>query len=476
MTLHKNVIAFAVTSLLACGVFAGAAQAAEPALPKDLPAYAPDKPLPVPRIEKKTLANGLEVWVVPRNGVPRVDYVLAARNAGLAADAADASGFASLLAGLLTEGTARRDSRAVAEAAQGFGGSLSASASNDGISVYADALSSHAGSMLDLLAEVVRTPAFPDNEVKLAQANAAQQLKAAEAQPSFRANRAMLSAIYGDHPYARTQLSEAGIAALNPARLRSEHARRFHPERSLLVITGRVTPAEGFAMAQKAFGDWKGTGAGVAETPAAPRQAQPRFVLLQRDGSVQSTLRIGRPALAATDPDYVAMQFTRILLGGGFSSRVNLNLREEKGYTYGAGVKLSASRAGGDVVANADVRNDVTGASLKEFFHEFDRLRNEAVTDKDMEDTKRFIAGDYVISNQLQGAVAATLAKNWLNGLPPEFLGQYVPTLRALDAAKVQAVARQYFDPKQQSIVVVGDGKAVADQLKPYGHFQLQSK
>ncbi|MGS1080001.1 M16 family metallopeptidase [Pseudoxanthomonas beigongshangi] len=471
MSLHKTAIALALTTL-----FAGAAHAAEPVLPKDLPPYAPDKPLPVPQIEKKTLANGLEVWVVPRDGIPRVDYVLAVRNAGLAADAANASGFASLFAGLLTEGTARRDSRAIAETAQSHGGSIGAGASNDGVTVYADALASQAAPMLDLLAEVVREPTFPENEVKLAQANAAQQLKANEAQPSFRANRAMLAAVYGDHPYARTQLSEAGIAALATPALRAEHARRFHPDRSLLVITGRVTPAQGFAMAEKAFGNWKGSGGEVADTAAAPRTATPKFVLLQRDGSVQSTLRIGQPALAATDPDYVPLQLTRILLGGGFSSRVNLNLREEKGYTYGAGTRLSASRAGGDLVSQADVRNEVTGASLKEFFGEFDRMRNEPVPAKELDDTKRYIAGDYVLSNQLQGAVAGTLAKNWLIGLPSDFLGQYVPRLRQIDAAKVQAVAKQYFDPKQQSIIVVGDGKAIAEQLKPYGAFQTSQK
>ncbi|HVK51454.1 MAG TPA: pitrilysin family protein [Pseudoxanthomonas sp.] len=471
MTIHKSLIAFAVSALLAT-----AAQAAEPVLPKDLPPYAPDKPLPVPQIEKKTLANGLEVWVVPRSGIPRVDYVLAVRNAGLAADRADASGYASLLAGLLTEGTDKRDSRAVAETAQGYGGSISAAASNDGISVYADALASHADGMLGLLAEVVRSPSFPENEVKLAQANAAQQLKASEAQPSFRANRAMLAALYGDHPYARTALSEGGIAALASSSLRSEHARRFHPDRSLLVITGKVTPAQGFAMAEKAFADWKASGPDAADTPAAPRQATPRFVLLQREGSVQSTVRIGRPALAATDADYLPLQLTRILLGGGFSSRVNLNLREEKGYTYGAGVRLGAARAGGELIGQADVRNEVTGASLKEFFHEYTRLGSEPVPAKELEDTKRYIAGDYVISNQLQGAVAASLAKNWLIGLPSEFLGQFVPRLRAVDGAKVQSVAKQYFQPKDQSIVVVGDSKAIAEQLKAYGEFQVQAK
>lgn len=472
MNMHKTLLAIAISLLFSSTAMAGAGAV----LPKDLPPFAPDKPLPVPQIEKKTLANGLEIWVVPRDGMPRVDYVLAMRNAGLAADAADAPGFASLFAGLLSEGTAKRDSKAIAETAQGYGGSVGASASNDGVTVYADALASNATAMLELLAEIARQPSFPDNEVKLAQANAAQQLKANEAQPAFKASRALLSVVYGDHPYARTQLAESTIAALKPDTLRAEHARRFHPDRALLVVTGRLAPGEAFAQAEKAFGDWKASGAEAPDTPAARGDAKPEFVMIQRDGSVQSTLRIGRPAIASTSPDYVPMQLAGTVLGGGFSSRVNLNLREEKGYTYGAGAGLSAARAGGNIVAQADVRNEVTGASLKEFFYEFNRLGTEPVSAQELDDTKRYVAGGYLISNQMQGAVAATLARNWLVGLPSEFLGQYVPKIRAVDAAQVQAMAKKYYAPQDQSIIVVGDGKAIAEQLKPYGTFETRQK
>ena len=472
MIMHKTLVAIAISALFSGVAMAGAGVV----LPKELPPYAPDKPLPVPQIEKKTLANGLEVWVVPRDGLPRVDYVLAVRNAGLAADAANAPGFAGLFAGLLSEGTARRDSKAIAETAQGYGGSVGASASNDGVTVYADALSSNAAPMLELLAEIVRQPSFPDNEVKLAQANAEQQLKANEAQPAFKASRALLAAIYGEHPYSRTQLAESTIAALTPVALRAEHARRFHPDRALLVVTGRVEPAEAFAQAEKAFGDWKASDAEAPDTPASRAEAKPQFVMIQRDGSVQSTLRIGRPAIAATNADYVPMQLASTVLGGGFSSRVNLNLREEKGYTYGAGAGLSAARVGGNVVAQADVRNEVTGASLKEFFYEFTRLGTEPVSAQELDDTKRYVAGGYLISNQMQGAVASTLAKNWLVGLPSEFLGEYVPKIRAVDAAQVQAMAKKYYSPKDQSIIVVGDGKAIAEQLKPYGTFEARAK
>ncbi|WP_202842875.1 M16 family metallopeptidase [Luteimonas saliphila] len=468
MKTSMKLLALALCSALSGALFA--APAAD--LPKDLPPYGADKPLPIAQIEKRTLGNGLEVWVVPRDGMPRVDYVLAVRNAGFAADAADSPGFASLFAGLLAEGTAQRDSRAIAETAQSFGGSVGASASNDGVMVYADALTSHAAPMLALMAEIVRTPSFPGSEVRLAQANALQALKAAEAQPSFKATRALLAATYGDHPYARVQQTEASITGVTPAALREAHALRFHPDRALLVVTGRIAPAEAFRLAEAAFGDWKAGGAEAPDTPAAPRNAAPSRVLIQRDGSVQSTLRIGRPAIPATDPDYVPAILAGTVLGGGFSSRVNQNLREDKGYTYGASAGFAPSRAGGRVQAGADVRNEVTGASLKEFFSEFERLANEPVPEQELLDTKRYVAGGYLISNQLQGAVAATLASNWLVGLPSDFLASYVPRIREVKAEQVQAIARKYFNPKDQSIVVVGDGPAIAEQLEPYGEFK----
>ena len=468
MKTTPTLLALTLSLALSGTAFAGPAAP----LPKDLPPYAPDKPLPVPQIEKKTLGNGLEVWVVPRDGMPRVDYVLAVRNAGFAADDAATPGFASLLAGLLSEGTAARDSRAIAEAAQGFGGGIGASTANDGITLSAYALTSHAAPMLSLMAEVARTPAFPENEVRLAQANALQGLKAAEAQPSFRATRALLSATYGDHPYARVQQTEASIAAVTPAMLREQHALRFHPDRALLVMTGRIDPAEAFALAERAFGDWNPVGEEAPDTPAARRSAAPSHVLLQRDGSVQSTVRIGRPAIAATDPDYVPAILAGTVLGGGFSSRVNQNLREDKGYTYGASAGFSPARVGGRIQAGADVRNEVTGASLAEFFHEFRRLGNEPVPAEELEDTKRYVAGGYLIGNQLQASVAGTLASNWLVGLPPEFMASYVPRIREVSAAQVQAIGRKYFDPTQQSIVVVGDADAIADQLAPYGEFK----
>ncbi|MEO8160348.1 MAG: insulinase family protein, partial [Arenimonas sp.] len=288
-----NLLMVALLSALAMSspAFAGAGAV----LPADLPAYGQDKPIPVPDIVKKTLSNGMEVWVVQRDGLPRVDYVLALRGAGLAADDSGHPGFASLLAGLLSEGTEKRDSRAIAETAQGLGGGVGAGAGIDGITVSANALASNAGPMLQLLAEIARQPAFPDKEVALAKANALQSLKVSEAQPGFRAERALGQAVYGAHPYGHTQPSETSIEASTRVMLRAEHARRFRPERALLVIAGRIEPAQALKIAEAAFGNWQGQGAALADIAAPAASAKAARLLLERPGSVQSTLRLGRP-------------------------------------------------------------------------------------------------------------------------------------------------------------------------------------
>ncbi|MCC2962233.1 insulinase family protein [Massilia sp. IC2-278] len=471
--MKKLMLTLAVAMAFTPAAFAADAPAAKPS---PMPAYGKDKPIPTPKIAKKTLANGMTVWVVPRDGLPRVDFVLAVRGAGLAADDKAHPGFASLLAGMLNEGTAKRDSRAIAEAAQGMGGSVAASPANDGILVSANALTSHAADMMSLLAEVTRAPSFPAKEVDLAKANALQALRVSETTPRFRAERAINQAVYGEHPYGHTEPTVDSITSVTQDMLRAEHAKRFRPDRALLVITGRLDEAEAMKLAQAAFGDWKAQGPALAETAPAAANAKPARILLQRGGSVQSTIRIGGPGIAASAGEQVPLRLASTILGGGFSSRVNINLREEKGYTYGASAGARMSRAGGAIVGGADVRNEVTGAALTEYFNEYKRIGSEAVPADEMTMNKRYVAGGYLISNQLQRAVAATLAQNWLVGLPPEFLGQYVPLIEKVTPAQVRAVSAKYFAPEKQSIVVVGDPAAVGKQLKQFGKFTVTDK
>jgi predicted Zn-dependent peptidase len=477
--MKKLMLVSAISMAFASSAITGQAFAADAkpaATPAGMPAYAKDKPLPTPTIARKTLANGLQVWVVPRNGVPRVDLVLAVRGAGYIADDAAHPGFANMMAGLLNEGTAKHDSRAIAELAQGLGGSVGGFASADGISVQASGLASQAGPTMQLLAEVARTPSFPAKEVALAKANALQALRVQETQPRFRADRALNRALFGEHPYGHTTPTVEAINSADEAMLKAEHAKRFRPDQALLVITGRIKEAEAMKLAQQAFGDWKAEGPAPAAPVKAPGATKPVHVLLERPGSVQSTIRVGGSGIAATAADQVPLRLASTVLGGGFSSRVNINLREEKGYTYGASAGARMMREAGSIVGGADVRNEVTGAALTEYFNEYKRIGSELVSPQEMEMHKRYVAGSYVLSNQMQRAVAATLASNWLVGLPAEYLVQYVPMIQKVTPEQVRDVSKKYFAPENQSIVVVGDSKAVGEQLKTFGDFTVTDK
>jgi zinc protease len=470
--MKKLMLAMSISLLFAPAAFAAADTKAANAMP----AFGKDKSIPAPQIVKKMLANGLEIWVLPRNGVPRVDYVLAVRDAGYVADDAKHPGTARLMAGLFNEGTAKRDSKAIAEAAQSLGGVVGGNAGVDGITISANALASSAGPMMALMAEVVRQPSFPAKEVALTKANALQELKVSEAQPGYRAERAMSKAIFGDHPYASTTPTADAINSINEEYLRAEHAKRVRPERSLLVITGRISAKEAIKLAEASFGDWKGVGAAAPESKPAPATAKPVRLLLERPGSVQSTIRLGAAGIPASTEDYVPLRLASTIIGGGFSSRVNTNLREEKGYTYGASAGARNYRHGGSINGGADVRNEVTGASLKEYFNEYKRLGTELVSDAEMLMNKRYVAGGYLLTNQMQGAVATTLANNWLIGLPSDFLGKFVPMIQKVSAEQVRDMGKKYFAPELQTIVVVGDKAAITEQLKTYGDYTVTEK
>jgi len=302
-----------------------------------------------------------------------------------------------------------------------------------------------------------------------------QALKAAEAEPDYQAGRALDEVVYGDHPYARTRATEASIAATDRAALVAAHRVRFRPDRALLVVAGPVDAERGFALARKAFGGWKGVGEPIADTPPTVLDPPLQRVLIERAGSVQSAVRLGRPAFAAGSGDEIAAAIANAVAGGDFSSRLSQVLREEKGYTYGAYSGFGTNRAGGAFVAEADVRNEVTGAALGEFHTQLQSLVDTPIGDAELERAKRATAGRYLFRNQLQGAVAASLANNWLLGRPPEYLGEFVGRTNQVSAKQVQAIARKYFDPGKLSVVIVGD-KAVAGQLKAFGEFAPQAK
>jgi predicted Zn-dependent peptidase len=437
-------------------------------LPRELPPFGEDKPLPVPSIAQSKLPNGLTVWVVARPGFPRAAAVLVVRG-GSAADPKDAEGISELLADTLKEGTALRTSRQIAEELQAVGGDFGAEAAADAIYVTVSGLGSGAPKLVEVLADVAKSASFPAAEVELAKGNALQGLMARESTPEFLGQKALGNAIYGDHPYHVTAPSKETLSAATPALLKQEHARRFRPERALLVVVGNVDSAAVSTAVTRFFGPWKGTGEAPAATPASPGASARRILVVSRPGSVQSLILMGRPAATVTDPDYFPLLVANTICAGSFGSRLVENIREDKGYTYSPRGGVSAREKGGLLTVRADVRNEVTAAALLEMFYEFDRMGATPPSAEEMSRAKRYQAGLYLLRNQIQGAVARTLATNWVNGLPPEALGEFVTKVNAVTPEQVRAAGRSFYPSVTQTVVVVGDEAKARAELAQFG-------
>lgn len=468
MTSFKTLAVLAACASLGIGA---PVAAAELQLPKDLPPYGADKPVPVPKIDEHTLANGMTLWIVAdAEGAPKANFVLAVRG-GSAHDPRALNGLSAVLAGTIDEGTKSRTAIQIAQELQSLGASLGAGAGQEGTTVSASGLSANAGRILELLADVARNPTFPDAEVDLAKMNALQGLKAAQAQPDYQAGVEFDKAVFGDHPYGTGEPTEASIMAVTPQSLRDLHARRFRPDRALLVVTGRIDAGAILRVAKEAFGNWQPTGSPEPEIPAAPTATAPKLVFVPRANSVQSSIRLGRPSFAARDPQIYKADVAESILGGGLGGRLFQNLREDKGYTYGAYASFGVDRNGGSFGAEADVRNEVTAAAITEMNKELRRMIDAPVGAAELERSKRYLAGVYLYRNQLRGAVARSLSGLWIDGRAPEDLGQYTERVKAVTAADVQDVARRYFSPQDQSVIVVGD-PSVAEQIKALGEFK----
>jgi zinc protease len=462
----RKTIAIAALVIVAC--LTAPAQKQQP-LPKDLPPYGALKPFTPPAVQASKLPNGLTIWLVPEPGFPKVAFAVAVRG-GLAADPADRPGLADLLADVLPQGTKTRSSRQIAEEMQGAGGDLSASARADSMFVQAEVLASHTESGLAVLADVLQNAAFPQDEFEIARSNAADNLRAQEAEPGFLANRALYKAVFGDHPYATISPTQASLAALTPADLRREYARRYRPDQALLVCVGDFDPVRMKAAIESSLGKWAApAGEGVAAPPAPPATSPHAMFTLARPGSVQTTLVLAALGPSRSSPDYAAVRVANAVFGGMFGSRMTRNIREDKGYSYSPYSYVQTRQSVGLVIAQADVRNVVTGASLNEMTYELNRMATTEPTDDELNTAHRFLVGNRAISLQSRASVASQLAALWVDNLPPDELGRESERFEKVTAKDVAEVGRKYFPAERATVVAVGEQQAIDSQLKLFG-------
>lgn len=435
------------------------------------------RPFTFPAVERGRLSGGLPVLLVHLPGRPLVSAALLLPM-GAVDEPAEVGGATVLAARSLLEGTRRRDAIALVEASERLGASLRAEAGWDSTVVGVDVPAERLAAALELLAEVVREPAFPAHEVERLRDQRLNDLLQARADPARRAEEAYLATIYDPaSPYARPAggLRDT-VAGIDADVVATAFASWCTVQRSALVVGGDLTGLDLPAILEPLLGDLAPT------TPAAARPAptdaglpdRPVVRIVHRAGSVQSELRVGHRGVPRSTPDYHALSVMSAILGGLFNSRLNMKLREEKGYTYGAGAGFDLRRYAGPFTARAAVNTEATAPALADLVAELRRVREELPTDAELRAARDYLVGVFPLRFETPGPVVSAVGGLVTYELPDDELERYRPATEAVTASDVLAAARAHIDLERLAIVLVGDADVVAGDVEALGLGEME--
>ena len=427
------------------------------------------RPLNLPKITEKKLANGLTVVLAPLPNVPKVTALLTFRSATTATDRAAHPGIAQIAASVANEGTDTRTSKQIKEELRSIGGSLSLFSDADSTTMNASTLSEFSARLFELMSDVAQHPSYPESEVKLAQENTIQQIRAGRADPGFLVNERFQKAVFGDHPYSFVVPDEKSISALTRADLRAFVTKYYIPNAAHLIVVGDIDPDKTFAEIVKAFGSWKSGTVPPDDNPPVPKRDKRQIYFVNRPGSIQSAMYIGNVSIPRKDKDYFAIRTASTIYGGSFYSRLTRNIRETKGYTYSPFSSSNTQAKTGSFLAGAFVRNEVTGPTLLEIFYELDRMRVLPVTDEELSAAKEYSNGNFSVELASQQGLAGRINTVYTYDLDKNFINDFRPKVEGLTAADIQKAAAKYFDTYRAAIVIVGDWEKVKDQVIPFG-------
>ena len=438
----------------------------------ELNRQSPPKPLDpvpfnIPKAISRKLDNGLRVVVFEDERLPLVSFRLAFMSGDMN-DPQDSIGLTSAMASMLSEGTENYSSAALAEKIERLGANISANSSEDFTLVSASTLALYSSEILALMAEMIFKPTFPENELDLYKRNTIENLKFQRSQPGFLANEQVSRMIYGEHPYARVSPAADDIEKLTREQLAGFHEKVLIPNNAVLIVVGDVELDSLMGEIEDHFGDWQNGVPDENELPGLSPLDAAKLTIVDRPGSAQSNIVLANLGIKRNHPDYFPVLVMNQVLGAGASSRVFMNLREEKGYTYGAYTRLDAKRMAGDFSATAEVRTSVTGESLKEFYYELNRIRDEAVSDEELDDAKNFLTGVFPIRAETQEGLTNLIVSQELYGLADDYLQTYREHVSAVTPEDVRRVANEYIHPDRMAMVIVGDAGEILGQASGY--------
>jgi len=437
-----------------------------------VPELATEREVRWPKRSKSKLANGLKIILLESHTIPKFHGELYFRS-GNAAAASRGTALAEMAATMVRTGTTKHSSRELEELLRGLGADLSVSAGQDNSAISFAGLSDHAEPLLQLVDELAREATFPTAEFERERRQKLEEVKLERTQPGYLAGERLRKILFGNHPYAQISPTEEQVAAYTRDELQSVYRDFYTPENAVLILVGDFDSAAMQQSAEKVFGDWSGKKPDVSENPEPPVPKGKRVYLVDLPGSVQTQIVCGCHAITRKNPDWIRLGLTNSLYGGAFNSRLVMNIREDKGYTYSPRSGVNALRQCGYFSVSAAVRNDVVAASLTEIFYELDKLRSLPVPEPELLDAQNYLTGVFSMGLATQSGLLSQISTLALNDLPDDYLETYREKVRALKPEDVLAAARKYFDSPNMQIVVVGDRKHIESQAALFGELEI---
>ncbi len=426
------------------------------------------RPLDFPAYQLRTLPNGLQVVVVPHHEQPSVSFRMIVK-AGALQEPGDRPGVASFVAALLNQGTTTRTASQIADTIDSAGGLLGVGSGNEMTFVQGAVIKDQTDLALAVMADIVRNPAFSEQEIALQKQQALSSLQVGLDDPDFLADTAFTRLVFGAHPYGRPgQGTPEAINRLTREDLVAFHRTWFVPNNALVAVVGDLSADELFAAVQRAFGDWERRDVPTVAVPTAPPVTH-RVVVIDRPGSAQTEIRVGHLSIERTHADYIPFDLAIRILGGEGANRLFGVLRSDRGLTYGASADLNTYRTAGVVVAETDTRTAATGESLRLMVDEFARLQREAVHPAELRGAQDFMAGNFPLSIETSSSLAEQVLVRLFYGQDPSEIETYVDRVQQVTPADIQRVARQLLKPNQLTIVLVGDAATFVNQLRAVG-------
>jgi len=426
------------------------------------PKLGPTPEVRLPKIQKTELPNGLKVWLVEAHKVPIVAFNLV-MFAGSECDPLTAPGLASMTATMIQEGTSTRTSLQIADELDAIGAAMNISSQTDFAGASLNCLTKHMDAALAVFGDVLTHPTMPEKEFVRVKNDRLTSLLQQKDRATTIATMAFGKLIYGNsHPYGNDASgTEQSIKDLTRDDLVRFYQTHYRPNNATLVVVGDVTMELMLPRLTKAFSDWKQADGTVIETFATPSVETRKLYLVDKPGAPQSEVRIGYPALARSTPDFFSVNLMNTILGGQFTSRLNSNIRERRGFSYGVRSMFQFNRLPGPFVASGAVQTAKTDSALQEFLREIDLMREKGLTAEELEYAKNRTKGVFVAGFETPAQIAGGLVNLVVYKLPDDYFVNYLKNFDAVTLADVQRVAKQYLDSSKMVIVVVGDVKTI---------------